>query len=66
MDDKYVEVFIDLVRERKVIWSKRENGYKDSRGVKNNKFKDIVAELDRAFRPVPFTGMFYLCYLSYE
>ena len=70
MDDKCVEVYIHLVRERKVIWtwSKRENGHKDSRGIKNNNYKDIVAKLDKAFpdAPVPFTGMFYSCYLSYE
>ena len=61
MDDKYVEVFIDFVRERKVFWSNQENGYKRFRGITNNNYKDIVAELDRAFpdAPVPFTGMFY-------
>ena len=60
MEDNHLELFIDLVRERKVIWCKRENGYKDSRGVKLNNFKDIVSELERAFpnSKVKFTGMF--------
>ena len=58
MEDKYVEMFIDLVRERKPIWSKRVAGYKDARGVKANNYKDILQELVKAYpdATVPFTG----------
>lgn len=58
MDEKYVELFIDMVRARPVIWQKRDKGYKDSRGVKNNNYKEIVACLSSTYPEAnpPFTG----------
>ena len=51
MGDKYVEVFIDFVRERKVIWSKGEKGYK--RLQRNNK-QQLQGYCSRTVQGIPW------------
>ena len=45
LDDDCCEELIELVRARPVLWRKREKNYKDSRTVKQNNWKDVIAEL---------------------